>query len=483
MTSTFYTICVSLRVVIFFLGGYLFFFLIKRRNSFPYANVSPLWTITFLACIRKFNLGICIRELFQVAVYFFNLVYGLKDYFDYVDLINTLFIHYILIWPIIGRTYYILKCMKFNYSFLTRKIYPMLCDSEDELKNIIYSEQRSSYLTKVIFFPLFSFFFISLILTFFEQSRCYLFAFSSLNKALIDECDGQISQGLYCFLTLSKLFVDFFQMALSITFVLNILVYSLKKDTFKFKLEIATVFIIWLICHHIYRSLLIFGLEYNVRRNNLISLFEDFSYIFLFIYLICERNKITPDQFNSLLYNFDIFMKNPICFNFFKNYIKTSAEEEYLGLFFYLDMTLYKKYFFTLTCEQKVEYVSKICREYFSSLIHTLTRASFTRTHSLSSYPQSIKIKSQTHIIEFPLDLQEKVEDALKENFELPHDELYKLYDEAFTFINSKLYSNYLNMMKDTEEMKKLEKLICYFDFDFTGQEVIDYTRNSSESV
>jgi hypothetical protein len=359
----------------------------------------------------------------------------------------------------------------------------MLCDSEDELKNIIYSEQRSSYLAKVIFFPLFSFFFIALILTFFDQSRCYLFAFSSLNKALIDQCEGKVSQGLYSSLTLSKLFVDFFQMALSITFVLNILVYSLKKDTFKFKFEIGTLFIIWLICHHIYRCFLIFGLEYDVRRNNLISLVEDFSYMILFIYLIFERKKITPDQFNSILYNFDIFMKNPICFNFFKNYVKISAEEDYLALFFYLDMTLYKKYFMTLTREQKVEYVSKICNEYFPSLSNTVTRASYTRSHSLSSYQQSIKIKSQSLNIDFPLDVQEKVEDAIKDNFEFSDIELYKLYDEAFTFINSKLYSKYLNMMRDTEEMKKLEKLICYFDFDFSGLEVIDNTRNSSESM
>ncbi len=28
----------------------LFFFLCKRKNNFPYANISPIWTMTFLIC-------------------------------------------------------------------------------------------------------------------------------------------------------------------------------------------------------------------------------------------------------------------------------------------------------------------------------------------------------------------------------------------------------------------------------------------------
>lgn len=407
----------------------------------------------------------------------------MQPFLDYVDLVNCLFIHYILIWPVLGRTYHIWKSMKYNFSFITRKMFPMICDSKNEIENIIYSEKRSSHLTKVIFFPLFSLFFILLLLTFFDQTRCYLFAYSNLNKAIEDQCKGKIEESLYTICLLSKLFVDIFQIGICITFLINVLVYPLKKDTFMFKLELTSIFIIWFLSHHMYRSFLIFFLEYNTEINCIVSMVEDLFYIGIFIYLTFERNKIQPDQFNSMLYNFDIFMKNPICFNFLNNYMKNTCNEESVSLFFFLDLTLFKKYFLTLTKELQIEYASKICSEYFYNITSSNTGTSYTRSQSLSSNQQSARLKQNFQIIDFPLDVQEKVEEAIKENFEMSEMDLYKLFDEAFSYVNSKLYSKYLNMMRDAEEIKKLEKLICYFDFDLSEQEIVDYTRNSSESL
>lgn len=39
-----------------FLACFLIYYLYKKKNQFPYANVSPLWIITFIIGKIKFNI-------------------------------------------------------------------------------------------------------------------------------------------------------------------------------------------------------------------------------------------------------------------------------------------------------------------------------------------------------------------------------------------------------------------------------------------
>jgi hypothetical protein len=78
----------------------------------------------------------------------------------------------------------------------------------------------------------------------------------------------------------------------------------------------------------------------------------------------------------------------------------------------------------------------------------------------------------------------EKVEDLEREGFKIPQENLFELFDEALGFVNNKLFNRYLMMIRNEEEYKKLEKLICYFDFDFneiTAQSQ-RHSRNQSQN-
>jgi len=171
-------------------------------------------------------------------------------------------------------------------------------------------------------------------------------------------------------------------------------------------------------------------------------------------------------------------MKNPICFNFLKNYIRNLESEDYCSLFFYLDLNYYKNNILHFTNENKVEYANKIFYEYISSSNTRITRNAQVMTKSYYSDGMSSGYKFSS--MDFPIDIQEKIEDAAKENFEIQESNLDDLFDEAFSHINNKLYNKYLMMIRDQDEYRKLEKLICYFDFDFSDLESCKFYKSAS---
>jgi hypothetical protein len=69
-------------------------------------------------------------------------------------------------------------------------------------------------------------------------------------------------------------------------------------------------------------------------------------------------------------------------------------------------------------------------------------------------------------IVELPIDVYEMIEDVVNQNFLIEDHTYYELYDEAFQIINAKLYNRYLSMFRKEQEYEKLNKLICYMEFD-----------------
>jgi hypothetical protein len=67
--------------------------------------------------------------------------------------------------------------------------------------------------------------------------------------------------------------------------------------------------------------------------------------------------------------------------------------------------------------------------------------------------------------IDFPIEIYETIDEAANINFNLRDNELVELFDEAFSYVNNKLFNRYLGMFRSEEELRKIEKLICYIDF------------------
>jgi hypothetical protein len=371
--------------------------------------------------------------------------------------------------------------MNYNYSFLTKKIYPnyLRFENDLDLTNNMYSEKRTAYVSKIIFFPLFGIFIILVSLTLIPYTRCYLYAFISLNDALLDECSYIISNLNYIILRMIKILIDFTEIILLTTFLFNVLLYPLRGDKFKIRFELCILYTIWFLAHNVHHTLLIFDIfKYSLKRNLIFNIVEDSSYVFLCILLIILRNKIDVNQFYSMLYNFELYMRNPVCFNFFKNYIKSTHEDEYSALFFYLEMHFYKKNFKSESYDNNIIVANSIYLDYFSSnadknlifspSIKNENRFSYTRTRSYSGCSSGPKsIGARTSLIDFPCDVVEKIEDFIRKDERMSKGELFSLFDEAIEYVNNKLYNRYLIMIRDEDERKKLEKLICYFDFDF----------------
>ena len=203
------------------------------------------------------------------------------------------------------------------------------------------------------------------------------------------------------------------------------------------------------------------------------NLSEIICYLVLTSYLLVFRNTVGTSSFDAMLHNYDLFMQNPICFNYLKDFIKTIAEYEYNFVFFYIDYHFNKKQFMYNSKEENIEFACSIFSEYFctndgGSRISVSTYNEKTSHHSrISPYASKIQGRSSFYI-EFPLDILERVEELAKNNFECSEEiPLDEVFDEAYTYVNNKLFNRYLMLFRNEEEYKKLEKIICYFDFDF----------------
>lgn len=435
----------------------------RRRKIFPYANISPLWTLTFLVCI-------IVQQIFMGATLcLFCFKFLNREWIDYFYLINTLFIHYVLIWNILGRLFYVSKCMNFSYSFLTKKVYPNYrqYDNDLDLKNQMFTEKRTKYMSKMIFFPLFGLFFLLLTLSIIPQTRCYLYALNGISNSVNLDCLDIIDQFSYDTMTIADAFLDILEIALLLTLLLKVYLFPLKRDQFKLRMELTSLAAIWVVFHHCYHTLIIMGfIDLDYLVNYLLNIAEHLCYILLFIFITYQRTRINLNQFHSMLYNYDIFMQNPICFNFLKNYIKSVAEEEYCGLFFYIDYNFFKKFFKgggsrDSNYANNLENANLIYSEYFGERNIILT----SNTLRTANSPQASHIRN--FYIDFPIDITEKIEEFANLDFDVGSETLFEVFDEAYGYVNNKLYNRYLMMFRDEEEYKKLEKLICYFDFDF----------------
>jgi hypothetical protein len=415
-------------------------------------------------------LGVFIHQIMTITILIMNNFSQKSESIYYVNLINSQFIHYVMIWPIIGRAYYIYKSVKFNYSFLTKKVYPNYLEYENnyDFHAEIYTEKRNIYVSKLIFFPLTGIFIVIFILSLIKGTRCYLFSMNMYFSILLEECLDYVGITVLYITTMIKCFMDNFQIFIFMTFIYLTFRYPIKKDYFLIKLELTLFFIIWVIFHGVYHGLLIF----NIMKSDpwvqyTWNYLEGVVYIFVIYYLIKFRNSISPDSFHSMIYNYDIFMQHPVCFNYFKDYIKNSAEDEYNLLFFYIDYHFYKKQFENNFYEDNMEFARLIFRDYFVRSDKN-SRNSFSTIGYLDKIPKVTKTFSKlSFYIDFPLEIYEKVEEFSQLKFQVDTKVLFNIFEEAFLFVNNKLYNRYLTLFRNEDKYKKLEKLICYFDFEF----------------
>lgn len=324
-------------------------------------------------------------------------------------------------------------------------------------------------------------------LFFFESSRCFLVFYASYGYETIQACgDLNLNDShhiLSLILLLFENFIFFLETMIFMTLLYNVLKYKLKSDRFNIQLEIIVIFCIWAFYHNITHGYMIYFQQYDKFYIYLFYSFQNLSFNILYIYLTYTRKKIDKNTFLRVLQNYDMFMQNHLCFSFFKEFIKTYQEEASNFLSFWIDFYIYKFqvhcyriYFFNNTNNNNKNHsnqmFSEIDREREYLTIHQLASHLYQDYfHSNTSTSGSGNSINQSHHpsvlnIDFPVDIQENIQEYANKYFDVDFNILSEIYDEAYLYVNNKLYNLYLSMCQDEIEYNKIEKMLSFIDVD-----------------
>ena len=68
----------------------------------------------------------------------------------------------------------------------------------------------------------------------------------------------------------------------------------------------------------------------------------------------------------------------------------------------------------------------------------------------------------------------DKIEKASQKGFCMARTDLDKIYDEAFGYIDNKLYNKYISMISKKNEQQYLTNLFLHTEFDEVKEEVVN---------
>lgn len=412
------------------------------------------------------------------------------------EMIHFLFIHHLMILPLLVRIFSLGESMKYNYHHISRKFYDDNFQSEQDehFRNKFYV--RNFYYMKLFVVPLVITFALSAMFILIPFTRCSLKAtIYSLYRLKIKVCDGEEVQDPYMYELVGGIITNFylmFEMCVFITLLFRVFKFPINVDKFYLKLEFLSLFFVWLVSNNfilgiLYVSNISFcaSVIYTINsiRNGLIVL------IYALVTLI--RKKITNNDIINMIKDFDSFMYCHISFSFFKDYIKNYHEDDYKLLSFWIEYHLFKK-----QAQNNQDIIREICirkEEEDRNKIRTssvLSQEASRGNLSINSEerqmigqgeevlkelaecifidyftqnPSSSPSSNNYMQIEFPVDIFEKVEDVYRKNFNIEN--LDEIFDEAYTFVSSRLFNLFLTFLRDETEYRKLERIIFFIDF------------------
>ena len=149
-----------------------------------------------------------IFEIFTVMLFYNHID---SDLSDEIKLFNTLFVHYVWIWPIIGRLIYLSKSFHFNYSFIRENLKGFAFNLKMDLYGYKkFTEERNQYISKLVIFPFFGLFALFSVLTIIgkcisQEFECYFYSFNSLIFVVTKNClNDTINKNIVLFLIIFK---------------------------------------------------------------------------------------------------------------------------------------------------------------------------------------------------------------------------------------------------------------------------------------
>ena len=448
----------------------LLIYLFIKKNKYPYIHINSFWE-------RYLIMLIIFEQIFSI---YYNLFIDEKIELFYIMKEIKVYILDILInITIIARVYNIYLLISNNYLFISGKIiYNSDEFDEKEKKEKLFSKNYNKNfinLKLILIIKLIYILIVVFLLTIYYNNFLEFVKFFYKEKITVS-----IKLTLY-YLNIIYLNILF----IISTIYKKIKKYNIKKDKFYCIKEVHYLLILTYINSTI--KLIIFLIYVNnskLPKIILDSIFN-FLYIILFSFLTLKRIKrFKAKHFLSIIDDIDLFLSTRIRFNRFQKYISKKYEDSLKLLSFYADYNSYKQIIFSYNKKVKLLYKNKIKsismnnrnsisdvdislnqNELFSiEKEEELIREKAKRIYN--DYFGNINISNQSKgidmIIEFPIDIYEKVNNAYDLDFNIK--DIDNIFNEAFGWVKEKLIIVFKEYSNNSNELEKMKKIIFFID-------------------
>lgn len=460
-------LCYCFGLTNIFLLLYLMVLIFQKRKEHPYSKTSPFCSLFFIFCI-----------FFHQVLYFIMSWVVYRDnlaVIKRIKVISTINSHCLFILPIIARMKAVLNLAKYNYYHLTyasqSQNFSVQASDDYFIKRL--NNPNQDYLMFKYGFGIF--FSVNLLLYFllkFTTTKCLLYNVTSFSKTLFDlECNYNLPYQLIIFDTVKNI-CYFGEMFYFVYNLFSLWMYPLSSDIFYIRFEFL-INLSWFLFHNVYHWYVQFTPDVTFFSQFLFNDVNDFSFLIMHLFLIQQRkkkpkkkNKVkavdNKPKYISIINTYSKFMRNYICFSYFKNYIKERQQfTSHSNLLnFWVDYYLFKLH---LKKSNVLKKTDLIIHAYYIYCNY------FRR--------ESIKLSTQENgggIIDIPIETLDKIEKASQIGFCMTRTELDKVFDEAFEYIDNILLNIYIGMLRNKHNIKRLSNIFLHTEFDELKEEVIN---------
>lgn len=328
----------------------------RKKDEFPYRNISAIWQIINMISVMIFVLVITAEYIIN----YFEVDNNILSTWLYLT--SNLYMHFIFLLPNLTRCFYYFNSLRYHYHHLTSLSYEKPISRRKSIVDfeLRFTNKRDDYIFKLIIIPVVAVIIIFSLLCMWDYSQCIIINLMIYNLGLRNKCNFDLDIplssakitiyiGILLFTTESIVFI---------TFIVLLHLYSIKHDTFLIRTELTCIFIIWFSTHlaAIWINTIFdpteedTNVEDRVKRSPL-SLNVDFVFemstcalhLLLYTVLMYFRDKIKGGLIIQILTNFELFLHNRVCFNFFKEFVKENHSEDLKYLLFWNDVNIFKR--------------------------------------------------------------------------------------------------------------------------------------------
>ena len=425
-------LCYSFSLTNIFLFLYLIMYIYQKRKVYPFSKTSPLCSILFIICL-----------FFHQFLYFIMCWLVYRDDISsqkLIKTINSINTHCLFIIPIYYRMKFLTPLVKYNFYHLTYNSQSPSFDLEksnefyNQLKhnsNPDFSSATKGFILLIILNSLFLF----LLST---NLKCILYHFSNYTpESFFDSiCEFYNTKNFLIIAHFIRQFIFYVEILYFLNKLCELWKYPIKSDIFYIRLE-------WFIFHGLlYHYYALFNETVNFFGTIIYNDLIDFSIVILHLFIVQLRKKkkiknkgmeaimINKPPYIKMINQYGKFMRNFICFTFFKKYINDKNQYKFGNKYlkFYVDFYLFK----------------------------------FRRGG-----------KNENTFLDIPSENSDDIEKGSQVGFCLPRTKLNTIFYVAFKYINNKLYNIYAIIMNHRYENKMINNLLSHTEFDEIKEEVL----------